>query len=103
MIAVHVTFEHPAEDWAPDQLRLLFEPTVSNYVGRPHLLSKTYWIDEARRQFGGFYLWESEEAARAHYEDGFVERATARFGAPPQIRYLSVAFQVDNPREPAAV
>jgi hypothetical protein len=64
--------------------------------GREDLHFKVYWVDEQRGEYGGFYLWESREAAEAFYNDEWVERATAHYGSRPEIRYLDVPLYVNN-------
>ena len=64
--------------------------------GVPDLYFKAYWIDEQRGEYGGFYLWESRQAAEAFYSPEWVDRATAHYGSRPEIRYLEVPLLVNN-------
>ena len=43
-----------------------------------------------------FYVWESEDAARAFFNPELTERVTALYGVAPGIRYVRIAELVDN-------
>jgi hypothetical protein len=62
----------------------------------PGLRSKTFTIDEENHEAVNFYLWDSEEAARAFFTDELRQRVTGLYGVAPTIQFLEVAALVDN-------
>jgi hypothetical protein len=62
----------------------------------PGLRSKAFTIDAARRQAFNFYVWESEEDARAFFTPQAIEGVAKAYGVTPTIEYLALAALVDN-------
>ena len=75
MIGVEVTFRFEA-DFDPALPRAVAEAAHTQFEGMPGLRSKVFTIDEENRQAVNFYLWDSEEAARAFFTDELRERVT---------------------------
>lgn len=73
-----------------------FNTTAPNYRGRDGLHAKAYIYAEDGADLGGFYLWESREAAEAVYTEEWKAKASALYGTPPVIRYFEVPVFVDN-------
>ncbi|MEI2618749.1 MAG: hypothetical protein V9F06_14140 [Thermomicrobiales bacterium] len=73
-----------------------FETTAPNYRGRAGLHAKAYIYAEDGADLGGFYLWESREAAEAVYTDEWKAKAATLYGTPPDIRYFDVPVFIDN-------
>lgn len=73
-----------------------FTTTAPNYRGRDGLHSKAYIYDEDGAELGGFYLWESREAAESLYTDAWRERAREIYGVEPVIRYFDVPILIEN-------
>ena len=73
-----------------------FNTTAPNYRGLAGLHSKAYIYESDGASVGGFYLWESREAAESMYTDAWKARATELYGVAPVIRYFEVPVQVDN-------
>jgi heme-degrading monooxygenase HmoA len=95
MIGVEVTFRYEA-DFDPDLPRAVAEAARAQFEGMPGLRSKAFTIDEENRQAVNFYLWESEEAARAFFTDELRDRVTVLYGVAPTIQFLEIAALVDN-------
>ena len=95
MIAVLVSWELESPIFR-EALIEKFQARRALYDGMSELYFKAYWIDEDRGEYGGFYLWESREAAEALYTPEWIERATAHYGSRPEIRYLDVPVFVNN-------
>ncbi len=73
-----------------------FTTTAPNYRGRDGLHSKAYIYGEDGAELGGFYLWESREAAEALYTDAWRARAREIYGVEPVIRYFNVPILIEN-------
>lgn len=95
MIATLVLFEN-AGGMSLDDAVARFTTTAPNYRGRDGLHAKAYIYAEDGADLGGFYLWESREAAEAVYTDEWKAKAAALYGTPPVIRYFDVPVFVDN-------
>lgn len=74
-----------------------FNTTAPNYRGRAGLDSKAYLYEQDGSAVGGFYIWESREAADAVYTDEWKAKATELYGVAPVIRYFDVPVQIQNP------
>lgn len=73
-----------------------FNTTAPNYRGRDGLHSKAYIYEQGGQELGGFYLWESREAADAMYTDAWKAKATGIYGVAPVIRYFDVPVHIEN-------
>ncbi len=75
------TYEQVEADWATHGPR---------YETLPGFLQKSFlWKDDGAT-IGGFYLWESQEAAEAYYDEEWYARMTAYAGTRPSITYFQV-------------
>lgn len=79
-----------------DEARERFNTTAPNYRGRADLHSKAYIFEEDGSSLGGFYLWESREAAEEMYSDAWKAKATGIYGVPPVVRYFEVPVHIEN-------
>lgn len=79
-----------------DEAAERFNTTAPNYRGLDGLHSKAYIYEDNGQNLGGFYLWESREAAEAMYTDAWKAKATEIYGVPPVIRYFEVPVHVQN-------
>ena len=85
-----------------DEATERFNTTAPNYRGRSGLHSKAYIYEQDGSHLGGFYLWESREAAEAVYTDAWKAKAEEIYGVAPVIRYFEVPVHIENPvRSPA--
>ena len=66
------------------------------FEGMPGLRSKTFTFDEANGRAINFYVWDSDDAARAFFNDELLERVTGLYGVKPTIDFVEVAALVDN-------
>jgi len=48
------------------------------------------------REATNFYIWESDAAARAFFNEQLVERVTGLYGVRPTIQFVEIATLVDN-------
>ena len=51
-----------------------------------------------KREATNFYVWESEDAAKAFFTDELVERVTALYGVRPTVEFVQIATLVENVR-----
>jgi hypothetical protein len=94
MIAVVVTCE-VQRPFSREALVEKFHQRAALYDGTAGLNSKTFWIDTERGEYGGFYLWDSREAAEKLYTPEWIDRFTQVYGCRPEIRYLDVPLHLD--------
>lgn len=73
-----------------------FTTTASSYRGRDGLHSKAYIYGDDGTELGGFYIWESREAAEALYTDAWRARAREIYGVDPVVRYFEVPILIEN-------
>jgi len=96
MIAVTVRFEF-GDDFNEVRLQQIAQAARAKFEGLPGLRSKAFTIDAARRRAFNFYVWESEEAARAFFTPQAIEGVAKVYGVTPTIEYLVLAALADNP------
>lgn len=75
-----------------------FEASAPNYQNVPGLVRKHYLLGEGGHVGGGVYLWESQAAAEALYDDAWRARLEARYGHAPSVEYYESAVTVDPDR-----
>jgi hypothetical protein len=76
----------------------LFEASAPKYQNVPGLLRKHYLIGDDGRVGGGVYLWESQAAAEALYDDAWRAGLEQRYGSPPTIEFYESPVTVDPDR-----
>lgn len=95
MIGVLVRLQFESE-FSEARVRQIAANARSQFEHMPNLRSKVFTVDTDTREALNFYLWESEEAARAFFSPEFVEKVTGLYGAPPSVQFTQVAELVDN-------
>ena len=95
MIGVLVTF-HYGDNFNEQAVRKIAEGARAKFEGMPSLRSKAFTINSAKREATNFYLWESEDAAKAFFSDQMLERVTGLYGVRPTVEFVQVAAFVDN-------
>ena len=95
MIGVFVTFR--SEDGLDrSAVMAIAEKAAPAFEGMPGLRSKVFTWDAESRQATNFYVWESEDAARAFFSPELAQRVTGLYGVAPEIRFVEIAAVVDN-------
>lgn len=51
-----------------------------------------------KRQATNFYVWDSEDAAKALFTDELLQRLTGLYGVRPDVEFVQVAVLVENIR-----
>jgi hypothetical protein len=95
MVGVFVTF-HYDDGVDAEAVTRIAEAAADRFRGMPGLRSKAFTVDEQADDATNFYVWESEEAARAFFTDELTERVTGLYGVRPSIRFVDIAELVDN-------
>ena len=95
MISVFVTFEGPD---GPDRDRAakVAHEARGMFEGMSGLRSKAFTYDEAAGRATNFYIWDSEDAARAFFNDDLREMVVGLYGVAPTIDFAEVLELVDN-------
>ncbi len=95
MMGAFVRFQF-GTDFNADKLRTVAAKARAKFEGMPGLISKTFTIDVERRVAVNFYVWESEQAARAFYTDAMLEQVAGLYGVKPALELVKIARRVDN-------
>jgi heme-degrading monooxygenase HmoA len=99
MIGVVVTFRYPS-DFDEHLVRQIAATARAKFEGMPGLRSKVFTLSAAKRQAINFYVWDSEDAARAFFTDELIQRLTSLYGVRPDIDFVQVATLVENVSAP---
>jgi hypothetical protein len=95
MIGVFVTFSY-ADDFDEQAVRKIAESARVRFEGMPGLRSKAFTVNSAKREARNFYVWDSEEAARAFFTDALLERVAGLYGVRPSVEFVEIATLVEN-------
>jgi len=95
MIGVFVTFRY-ADDFDEQAVRKIAETARAKFEGLPGLRSKAFTVNPAKREATNFYVWDSEDAARAFFSDALLERITSLYGVRPSVEFVRIATLVEN-------
>lgn len=79
-------------------VRKIAETARARFEGMPGLRSKAFTLNPGKREATNFYVWDSEEAARAFFTEALLERVTTLYGVRPLIEFVQIATLVENPR-----
>jgi heme-degrading monooxygenase HmoA len=96
MIGVIVTFQYDGEVDSR-RVRKVAAEAAPRFEGLAGLRSKVFTLDEGSTRATNVYVWDSEDAARAFFDDALIERVTALYGVRPTIDFVEVAALVENP------
>lgn len=98
MLGVFVTFP---EIGGPDRERAAKVAAASRnmFEGMSGLRAKAFTYDNSVGRATNFYVWQSEDAARAFFTDDLRERVTELYGAEPTIEFVEILELVDNAGE----
>ncbi len=69
--------------------------TLDRWRGFPGLVRKTFLMGENDRCVG-VYLWESKDHALQGHDAVWLDRAEARWGNRPDIRYFDTLMELNN-------
>ena len=97
MIGVFVTFRFGA-DFDELAVRKIAETARPRFEGMAGLRSKAFTFNSAKREAANFYVWDSENAAKAFFSDELLERVTGLYGVRPSVEFVQIATLVENVR-----
>jgi len=97
MIGVFVTFRY-ADSFDEQALRKIAETARARFEGMPGLRSKAFTVNSGKHEATNFYVWDSEDAARAFFTDELLEFVTGLYGVRPSVEFVEIAALVENAR-----
>ena len=97
MIGVFVTFRY-GDNFDERAVRKIAETARVKFEGMPGLRSKAFTISSGKREAANFYVWNSEDAAKAFFTDDLVERVAGLYGVRPRVEFVQIATLVENTR-----
>ena len=97
MIGILVTFRY-VDNFDERTVRKTAETARAKFEGMPGLRSKAFTLNSAKREATNFYVWDSEDAAKAFFTDQLIERLTGLYGVRPGVEFVQIATLVENVR-----
>jgi len=97
MIGVFVTFRY-GDNFDEQVVRMIADEARVRFEGMPGLRSKAFTINARKREATNFYVWDSEDAARAFFTDALLKRITGLYGVRPTVEFVQIATLVENVR-----
>ena len=97
MIGVFVTFRY-GDNFDEQAVRKIAETARVRFEGMPGLRSKAFTVNSGKREAVNFYVWDSEDAAKAFFTDQLVERLAGLYGVRPSVDFVQIAGLVENTR-----
>ena len=97
MIAVVVTFRF-GYNFDEQVVRKIAETARTRFEGMPGLRSKAFTFNSEQRKATNFYVWDSEDAAKAFFTDQLLENVTGLYGVRPTVEMVQIAALVENTR-----
>jgi hypothetical protein len=95
MIGVFVTFRY-RDNFDERAVRKIAETARVRFEGMPGLRSKAFTLNPGKREATNFYIWDSEDAAKAFFTDELVERVAGLYGVRPNVEFVEIATLVVN-------
>lgn len=97
MIGVFVTFSYGNKFDEPT-VRKIAETARARFEGMPGLRSKAFTVNSEKHEARNFYVWDSEDAAKAFFTPELLERVTGLYGVRPNVEFVQIATLVENGR-----
>ena len=95
MIGAFVKFRY-GERFDEPAVRRIAAGARGKFVGLPGLRSKVFTVNPAAHEATNFYVWDSEEAARAFLNEALIERVAELYGVRPTVEFVEIATLVEN-------
>lgn len=95
MIGVIVTFRYK-DNFDEKAVRKIAETARPTFEGMKGLRSKAFTFSSEKREATNFYVWDSEDAAKAFFTEQLLERVTGLYGVRPSVEFVQIAALVDN-------
>jgi len=97
MIGVFVTFRY-GDNFNEQTVRKIAETARARFEGMAGLRSKAFTLNPEKREATNFYVWDSDDAAKAFFNDQLLERVTGLYGVRPTVEFVQIATLVENSR-----
>jgi hypothetical protein len=97
VIGVFVTFRL-GDNFDERTVRRIAETARATFEGMPALRLKAFTLNSVKREATNIYVWDSEGAAKAFFNDDLVERVTGLYGVRPSVEFVQIATLVENAR-----
>jgi hypothetical protein len=97
MIGVFVTFRY-GDNFDEQAVRKIAQTARARFEGMPELRSKAFTLNPGKREATNFYVWDSEDAAKAFFTDELLQRVTSLYGVRPNVEFVQIATLVENIR-----
>ena len=97
MIDVFVTIRY-GDNFDEQAVRKIAETARVRFAGMPGLRAKAFTLNSAKREAANFYVWDSEDAAKAFFTDQLLERVAGLYGVRPSVDFVQIATLVENTR-----
>jgi len=97
VIGVFVTFRY-GDNFDEQAVHKIAGAARASFEGMPGLRSKAFTVNPGKREATNFYVWDSEDAAKAFFSDALLERVTGLYGVRTTVEFVQIATLVDNAR-----
>ena len=97
MIGVFVKFRY-GDNFDERAVRKIAENARVRFEGMAGLRSKAFTRVRKAWQAANFYVWDSEDAAKAFFTEELVERVAGLYGVRPRVEFVQIATLVENSR-----
>ncbi len=97
MIGVFVTFRY-GDNFDEQAVRKIAETARARFEGMPGLRSKAFTLNSGKHEATNFYVWDSEDAAKAFFAEELLQRVTSLYGVRPSVEFVQIATLVENIR-----
>jgi heme-degrading monooxygenase HmoA len=95
MIGVFITFRY-ADNFDEQAVRNIANAAQAKFKGMPGLRSKAFTVNPEKREAINFYIWDSEESAKAFFTDEQVDRIAGHYKVQPTLDFVHIAALVEN-------
>ena len=97
MIGVFVTFRY-GDNFNEQTVRKIAETARAKFEGMAGLRSKAFTLNSPKREATNFYVWDSEDAAKAFFSEKLLEQVSGLYGVRPSVEFVQIAALVENVR-----
>jgi hypothetical protein len=78
---------------------MLTETARVRFEGMPGRRLKAFTLNSRKREAANFYIWDSEDAAKAFFTDQLLELVAGLYGVRPSVEFVPIATLVQNREE----
>jgi hypothetical protein len=97
MIGVFVKFRF-GDNFNEQTVRKIAETARVKFEGMAGLRSKAFTFNSTKREATNFYVWDSEDTAKAFFTEELLEGITGLYGVRPSVEFVQIAALVENVR-----